>query len=135
MNVACPWPAFSATKRTNRAPIRFNQEPHVLKATRQAEERDVIVIPTFMAVETLRWSCRRAIQYLQPSKGLLCIPQKRSWNIARSPLSVGHRKKQKTMVRDHLPPTKPPGSRLWVLVHNGSLLPWLVDNEAALHHH
>ena len=69
--VAYPRPEFSATKRTNDAPIRFDQQPKFLKVTHHTEIWK-IEIPRSMVVEALSWGSRRSSQH-QPSKALYIL--------------------------------------------------------------
>ena len=68
MVVAYPRPALSAIRWKNHAPISFDQQAQVFKATRHAEIRK-IGIPRSMALKAS----------IQPSKAL-CIPEKCPYN-------------------------------------------------------
>ena len=57
--VVYPRPAFSTTKRTNHAPISFDNKPKFLKATFYTGLRK-IEIPKSMVVEALSWRSWRA---------------------------------------------------------------------------
>ena len=53
--VAYPRPAFSATKRTNHAPISFDQQAQVSQGHAFCTEIGEIEIPRSMVVEALSW--------------------------------------------------------------------------------
>ena len=106
----CLRPAFSATKRTNYAPISFDQGVKFLKVTHRTGIRK-IEIPRSMVVEALSWWSRRASQH--PVVQSPVHPWKSPMNLARSPLLVALVGRNTTVVRDYLFPYKPPGSHLW----------------------
>ena len=81
----------------------------ILKTTHCTKIRK-IEIPRSMVVEALSWWSRRASQH--PAVQSPVHPCKSPTNLSRSPLLVALVGRNKTVVKHHLSPQKPPGSSL-----------------------
>ena len=101
--------AFSATKRTNRAPISYDQKPKFLKATNHTEIGK-FEVPRSMGVEALSWLSRRASQH--PAFKALYIPEKAPRFLPVRHFFLALVGKKRTVVRDRLFSQKTLGSRL-----------------------
>ena len=110
-NVAAyPRPAFSAKKRINYAPTRFDQQVQVSQ-DHTLYRNSKVEIPRSMVVEALSWWSRRASQH--PAVQSPVHPWKSPTSFARSPLLMALVGRKMTVVRHQLSPQKSPGSSLW----------------------